>query len=77
MAKPFSLRLDDELDSRLERLAKETGRTKTYYVRAAILEHLADLEDVYLAEQVLERIRQGKEQTSTLDEVGQRLDLED
>jgi RHH-type rel operon transcriptional repressor/antitoxin RelB len=42
-------------ESRLERLAKKTGRTKTFYVREAILEHLEDLEDIYLASQRLER----------------------
>ncbi len=29
---------------------RRTGRTKTFYVREAILEHLEDLEDRYLAE---------------------------
>jgi RHH-type rel operon transcriptional repressor/antitoxin RelB len=29
----------------LEKLAKRTGRTKSYYVREAILQHLEDLED--------------------------------
>jgi RHH-type rel operon transcriptional repressor/antitoxin RelB len=31
-------------------LAKATGRTMSFYARKAILEHLADLEDLYLAE---------------------------
>jgi RHH-type rel operon transcriptional repressor/antitoxin RelB len=30
-------------------LAKKTGRTKTFYARQAIIEHLEDLEDYYLA----------------------------
>ncbi|HYF33916.1 MAG TPA: DUF6290 family protein [Prosthecobacter sp.] len=45
----LAIRLDPEIGSRLERLAKRTGRTKTFYAREAILEHLDDLEDIYLA----------------------------
>jgi RHH-type rel operon transcriptional repressor/antitoxin RelB len=45
----LAIRLDPEIENRLERLAKRTGRTKTFYAREAILEHLDDLEDVYLA----------------------------
>lgn len=51
----LAIRLDPEIESRLERLAKKTGRTKTFYAREAILEHLEDLEDVYLATKRLER----------------------
>jgi RHH-type rel operon transcriptional repressor/antitoxin RelB len=49
----LAIRLDPEIESRLEKLAKKTGRTKTFYAREAILEHLDDLEDVYLASQRL------------------------
>jgi RHH-type rel operon transcriptional repressor/antitoxin RelB len=51
----LAIRLDTDTESRLDRLAKKTGRTKTFYAREAILEHLADLEDVYLATQRLLR----------------------
>lgn len=43
------IRLPKEIEDRLGRLAKQTGRSKTFYAREAILEHLADLEDYYLA----------------------------
>ena len=49
-----SLRLGDELESRLDHLAKITGRTKTYYIRMLIEDHLDDLEDRFIAEQRLE-----------------------
>ena len=45
-----SIRLPDELDARLERLASKTGRTKSFYIKVAIEEHIADLEDFYLPE---------------------------
>ncbi len=51
----LSIRLDPEIESRLERLAIKSGRTMTALAREAIHEHLEDLEDVYLTEQRLRR----------------------
>ncbi|HVZ15667.1 MAG TPA: DUF6290 family protein [Terriglobales bacterium] len=65
----LAIRLPAAIEKRLERLAKNTGRTKTFYAREAILRHLEDLEDVYAAETVLERIQRGEERTIPLDEV--------
>jgi RHH-type rel operon transcriptional repressor/antitoxin RelB len=56
----LAIRLPGDIEKRLERLAKRTGRTKTFYAREAILEHLADLEEYYLAERALKRVRSGK-----------------
>lgn len=71
----LAIRLPSDIEERLESLAKATGRTKTYYAREAILEHLEDLEDIYLAEQTLEQLRRGKETTHSLDDVEQDLGL--
>ncbi len=49
-----TVRLPDELEKRLNKLAKQTGRTKTYYVRSALQEKLDELEDLYIAEYRLE-----------------------
>ncbi len=68
----LAIRLPQSIEKRLEKLAQRTGRTKTYYVREAILEHLEDLEDMYLAERALERIRSGEEQTIPLKDVMKR-----
>lgn len=73
----LAIRLPIEIEQRLEALAKATGRTKAFYVREALLEHLDDLEDVYLAERRLEDIRGGRSRTYTLDEVERELGLED
>jgi RHH-type rel operon transcriptional repressor/antitoxin RelB len=62
----LAIRLPQAIEKRLEKLARRTGRTKTYYAREAILEHLEDLEDLYLAERALERIRSGEERTIPL-----------
>ena len=40
----LAIRLPEEIEHRLAELAAKTGRTKTYYVREAILEHLDELE---------------------------------
>jgi RHH-type rel operon transcriptional repressor/antitoxin RelB len=73
----LALRLPEEIEDRLERLAKATGRTKSFYAREAILEHLDDLEDLYLAEQRLLDIRSGQTQTVPLEDVMKRYGLED
>jgi len=73
----LAIRLPATIEKRLERLAKRTGRTKTYYAREAILQHLEDLEGIYLAEKRLADIRAGRTKTIPLEEVMRRCDLED
>ncbi|MBC7416123.1 MAG: TraY domain-containing protein [Herminiimonas sp.] len=73
----LAIRLPEEIEARLDNLAKRTGRSKTFYAREAILEHLEKLEDIYLAEQVMRRLQSGEERTSPLDEVEVRLGLAD
>lgn len=69
----LAIKLPEEIENRLAELAAKTGRTKTYYVREAILEHLDELEEKYLA---IERLEEpGKRWT--LDEVEKGIDLED
>jgi len=73
----LAIRLPQSIEKRLEKLARRTGRTKTFYVREAILEHLDDLEDLYQAERTLNRIRSGDEQTIPLEDALKRHGLED
>jgi len=40
----LAIRLPESIERRLEKLAKRTGRTKTFYVREEILQHLDELE---------------------------------
>ena len=44
----YSIRLPSEIEKRLERLSLQTGRRKSFYVKEAILDHLDDIEDIYL-----------------------------
>ncbi len=73
----LAIRLPESIEKRLEKLAKRTGRTKTFYVREAILQHLDELEDLYLAERSLDRIRSGEASTIPLEDVVKRHALED
>ena len=73
----LELRLPPEIEERLEALAKATGRTKSFYVREAILEHLEDMEDAYLSAATLERVRRGKERVFTTAQVRADLGLDD
>jgi RHH-type transcriptional regulator, rel operon repressor / antitoxin RelB len=68
----LAIRLPETIEKRLERLAKRTGRTKTYHAREAILQHLDDLEDIYLAERALKAIRSGRTRTIPLEEIMRR-----
>ena len=73
----LAIRLPRSVEKRLEKLARRTGRTKNFYVREAILQHLEDLEDLYLGERVLERIRNGEDDTIPLEEVMRRHGVKD
>jgi RHH-type rel operon transcriptional repressor/antitoxin RelB len=72
----FSIRLPHEIEERLENLSVKTGRSKSFYVKEAIIDHLDDIEDVYLAEKRLERIRSGRTQTVLLQEVMKRYGMD-
>ena len=71
----LAIRLPAAIEKRLERLAKRTGRTKSFYAREAILQHLEDLEDIYLADQVYARYLKGEEKTVSLEEAMKRLGM--
>jgi len=71
----LAIRLPEEIEKRLEELAKKTGRTKSYYVRQAIFEYLEDMEDYYLAEERLKSFNEAN--TIPLEEIMKRYGLED
>jgi len=68
----LALRLPAEIEARLEALARRTGRSKSFYAREAILEHLEDLEDLYLAEEALAEHYGSGASTLSMDEVVRR-----
>ena len=72
-----SIRLEQDVEKRLDYLARQTGRTKAFYLREIITRGLEDLEDYYLAADVLERVRKGEEEILSSAEVRRSLELED
>ena len=71
----LAIRLPTDLEARLTALAEKTGRTKSFYARAAIAEYIEDLEDYYLAEEVMKTFR--PEDAIPLEQVMAELGLED
>lgn len=69
----LTVRLPESVEKRLDYLASTTGRTKSFYVREAILRHLEEMEDVYLSERRLERVRNDQETVYLPNEVAKHL----
>jgi RHH-type rel operon transcriptional repressor/antitoxin RelB len=72
-----SIRLSAKAEQRLDFLAAQTGRTKAFYLRQMIENGLDDLEDYYLAGDVLERVRKGEEKTYSSAQARADLGLDD
>ena len=72
-----SITLEPEWEERLERLAAQTGRDKSYFLREILARGLDDVEDYYLAAAVMERVRAGTERLYSSAEVRKKLGLED
>jgi len=70
-------RLPPEIESRLDALAKRTGRSKSYYAREAIVEYLDDREDIDVVARELEAVRSGAAKTTPLSELLARYGLTD
>lgn len=68
----LEIRLPEDIENRLNDLAAKTGRTKTFHAKEAILKHLDEMEDRYLATSRLEK--PGKRWS--LDDLEQDLDVD-
>lgn len=64
-----------ENKARIQKLAKLTNRSVSYYLNILLNDYLEDLEDIYLSEQILADIKLGKETTYSLEEVKKELGL--
>lgn len=73
----LAVRIPEDLDNRLNALAHSTGRSKSSFVREALMHQLDDIEDYYLGMETLERIRKGEERVYALAEVRRELGLDD
>lgn len=72
-----SMRIPTELNARYSRLAKETGRSKSFYVNEALADSIDQLEYEYGLIKKVEDFRAGKLETVTLDELEESLGLAD
>ena len=73
----ITVRLPVEMENKLAHLAKETGQTKTFHIREAILNYIEDLEDYYLAEKRYHELEAGKSKRISLEEMERELGLVD
>ncbi|ORC29585.1 anti-toxin [Marispirochaeta aestuarii] len=69
----LAVRLDPDMEEKLNKLSKETGRSKSFYVKQALENYLEDREDYLLALSVLEK----KEPRKSIKEVRKELGLDD
>ncbi|MCC6377101.1 MAG: TraY domain-containing protein [Microbacteriaceae bacterium] len=67
--KQLNVRLTEELDERLENLARKTGRSKSFYVTEAIEESIEDYEDYFLAKDAIEEFRQSNDEPIDVDSI--------
>ncbi|MFC1040109.1 DUF6290 family protein [Pasteurella multocida] len=72
----MTLRLPAHLDERLSNLTEQTGRSKSFYVSQAVESYLEDMEDLLIANAVIERIKAGKERTYSPEEVRNEIFME-
>ena len=73
----LAIELPEEIEQRLTVLARRTGRSETSVAREAIMEHLGDLEDIYLAEQELTAVRAGEVNVTSLSDTLKHYRMED
>ena len=66
-----AVRLPQEMEDRLAILAEKTGRSKSFYIRQALEEHLEEMEDIYLAEERFRTLAK----TVPLDELMNELEM--
>lgn len=62
-----ALRIPEDLANRYDRLAKSTGRTKTFYMTEALAAEIDRLEYEYGLMKKVEDFRAGRLETATLD----------
>lgn len=72
----MTIRLPENMEKRLSQLAKETHRTKSYYVKQAIEEFLEEREDYLLALAAMERFERGEEKAIPFEEILKKYGVE-
>jgi len=68
----ISVRLDANLEQKLNSIAKLTNRPKSFFIKEALKEYLEDIEDILEAK---ERLSDPKRETITLEELRKELNI--
>lgn len=71
-----SIRFTPDIEQRLDNLAQVTGRTKSFYLREMVERYLEEIEDIYLAADIAEKVKSGKIKTISHEEMRKRLELD-
>lgn len=69
----IGVRLDRELERRLEEIVRRTHRSKSYYVREALRLYLDEIEDYEIA---LQRLHDPRDKVVSAEDMWRRLGLE-
>lgn len=72
----LTIRLPEDMEARLNILAKTTKRPKSFYVREALVRSLEDIEDAYLADAAYERFLTSGSKTTPLKKVMEQYGVE-
>lgn len=70
----LAIQLPDDLHERLHQLSAQTARPQADYVKMALAEYLDDIEDTYLAEATMQRIKRGEETVLSAEEFWRGMD---
>lgn len=70
----FTINLDEKEYERLDRLARQTKRSKAFFVKEALKRYLDDVEEVFLLQRSMERLAFGEEELVPFEEVKKRLE---
>jgi RHH-type rel operon transcriptional repressor/antitoxin RelB len=73
----LGVRLPDHLEQRLNTLAEQTNRSKSFYMREALEQYLEDKEDYLLAVASLEEFEKSGKKAISLEELSKQLKLDD
>ncbi len=73
----LTVNLGNELEKRLSGISKRTGRSKNFYVRQAVEQHVEDLENYYMALDAWTEYKNSGQNSLTLKEVSKHLGLDD
>ena len=71
----LGVRLSADLEQRLNKLARETHRSKSYYVKLALIEFLEEQEDYLAAAANYEEYLRNSKKSISLEELEKKLGL--